>query len=71
MQTMGRSQQWGDEELTAFYQHYHNTTQDWDKVCTAMALWHKCCCGPTTAAESPLAAHIDVCFASCHLHLPH
>lgn len=31
--TMGKAgHQWGDEELTAFYQHYHNTTQDWDQV---------------------------------------
>jgi hypothetical protein len=24
--------QWADEELTLFYQHYHNTTKEWDKV---------------------------------------
>jgi hypothetical protein len=27
--------QWADEELTLFYQHYHNTTQEWDKVMAA------------------------------------
>lgn len=30
-QTMG-AHQWADEELTLFYQHYHNTTKEWDKV---------------------------------------
>jgi hypothetical protein len=31
-QAMGSTNQWADEELTAFYQHYHNTTKEWDKV---------------------------------------
>jgi hypothetical protein len=32
VQAMGSTNQWADEELTAFYQHYHNTTKEWDKV---------------------------------------
>lgn len=31
-QAMGKNAQWGDEELTSFYQHYHNTTKDWGQV---------------------------------------
>jgi hypothetical protein len=29
---MGKNHQWADTELTAFYQHYHNTTKDWTQV---------------------------------------
>jgi hypothetical protein len=35
---MGKNHQWADAELTAFYQHYHNTTKDWTQVSSSALL---------------------------------
>jgi hypothetical protein len=41
MQIMGKLRPWADEELTDFYQHYHNTTKDWGEVGGAPCVWQQ------------------------------
>lgn len=74
MSQLGR--QWADEELTAFYQHFHNTTsQDWAKVCEWAGggpVWPPCtltsmlpACPPHTHACPSMPAHSLILHCCC------
>lgn len=68
MSQLGR--QWADEELTAFYQHFHNTTnQDWAKVCICVLGVAQCgLLTHTLTSRLPLSAPMLVPACLRHTH---